>query len=100
MDLVVLLALIILVVFLFKDVKFLVYLIGIIEIFLRIMHYIGDHLGIRELNSLINNYLPSSIFDIIAKHSSGIIYEVLSWILVGAFIAFLYYLIRYFIKKK
>ncbi len=100
MDLAVLLILVILVVILFKDIKFLVYLIGIIEIFFRIVHYIGDHLGIGELNSLINNYLPSSIFNIIDKYSSGIIYDILSWVLVGAFIAFLYYLIRYFIKKK
>ena len=100
MDLAVLIILIIVVIVLFKDVKWFVYLMGIIEIFLRIMHYIGDNLGISEINSLIDKYLPDSIFSILGNYTSGIVYQILSWILVIIFIWFLFYLIRYFIKKK
>ncbi len=99
-DLVVLIALIIIVAFLSRDIKYLVYLIGIIEIFLRLIHYIGDHLGMPDLNKVINNHFPSSIFKILSKYTSGIIYDILSWILVCIFIAFLFYLIRYLIRKK
>lgn len=100
MDLAVLVILLVLVIVLFRDVKWCVYLIGIVEIFFRILHYIGDHLGVYELNLLINNYLPDSIFSVLARYSSGIIYDALSWLLVGCFCVFLFYLIKYFFRKK
>lgn len=100
MELVVLLVLIVLVIVLLKDIKWVTYLLGIIEIFLRIVHYIGDHLKIAELNNFINGYLPNSLFSVLSKYSSGIVYDILSWILLGFFIFFLCYLVRYLLKRK
>lgn len=95
MDLAVLLILIIIVVLVLKDVKWVTYLIGIVEIFLRLIHYIGDNLKIASLNNFINEYFPTSIFAIIGKYSSGVVYDILSWILVLFLIWFLIYLVKY-----
>ena len=66
MDLIIFLLLLALVVFLLRDIKWVTYLIGIIEIFLRLVHYIANHLGIPEVATFVNNNLPGSIFDILA----------------------------------
>lgn len=95
MDLAVLLILIIIVILILKDVKWVTYLIGIIEIFLRLIHYIGDNLKIASLNNFINEYFPTSIFAIIGKYSSGVVYDILSWVLVLFLIWFLIYLVKY-----
>ncbi len=95
MDLAVLLILIIIVVLVSKDVKWVTYLIGIVEIFLRLIHYIGDNLKIASLNNFINEYFPTSIFAIIGKYSSGVVYDILSWVLVLFLIWFLIYLVKY-----
>ena len=95
MDLAVLIILIIIVVLVLKDVKWVTYLIGIVEIFLRLIHYIGDNLKIVSLNNFINEYFPTSIFAIIGKYSSGVVYDILSWVLVLFLIWFLIYLVKY-----
>ena len=95
MDLAVLLILIIIVVLVLKDVKWVTYLIGIVVIFLRLIHYIGDNLKIASLNNFINEYFPTSIFAIIGKYSSGVVYDILSWVLVLFLIWFLIYLVKY-----
>ena len=100
MDLALLVILLVIVIAVFRDVKLMVYLVGILEIFFRVFHYIGDHLGVYELNLLIDNYLPDSIFSIFAKYTSGVIYDVLSWTLVICFLMFLFYLIKYFFSRR
>ena len=100
MDLAVLLILIIIVVLVLKDVKWVTYLIGIVEIFLRLIHYIGDNLKIASLNNFINEYFPTSIFAIIGKYSSGVVYDILSWVLVLFLIWFLIYLAKYLFGSR
>ena len=53
MDLLFLVILVIVVAIVFQDTKRLVYLIGILEVFFRLIHGIGDRLGISELNALL-----------------------------------------------
>lgn len=100
MDLAVLLILIIIVVLVLKDVKWVTYLIGIVEIFLRLIHYIGDNLKIASLNNFIDEYFPTSIFAIIGKYSSGVVYDILSWVLVLFLIWFLIYLVKYLFGSR
>ena len=83
-----------------KDVKWVTYLIGIVEIFLRLIHYIGDNLKIASLNNFINEYFPTSIFAIIGKYSSGVVYDILSWVLVLFLIWFLIYLVKYLFGSR
>ena len=100
MDLIILILLIIAVVVAYRDFKFVTYLIGILEIFFRLIHYIGDNLSLININPFVNKYILSSLFSIIGKYTTGIVYDILSWILVGVFAAFLFYLVKYLIKKK
>ena len=100
MDLIIFLILIVLVVIFFKDVKFVTYLIGILEIFFRIMHYLGDNLPFVNINPFVDNHIPASVFSIVDSYTMGIVEAILSWVLVVFFIMFLVYLIKYFFKMK
>ena len=100
MDLIILLILIVIVIMVYRDVKFLVYLLGTLELLFRLIHHIGDKLGINDINAFINRYIPSSLFSIFEKYTTGIVYEIISWSLILAFGAFLYYLVKYIIVKK
>lgn len=100
MDLAVLIILIVVVVILLKDIKWVTYLIGILEIFLRLVHYIGDKLGISEINDFINRIFPTSLFGLLSNYTSGIVYEIFSWILVVFLVWFLIYLLNYLFKGK
>ena len=100
MDLIIFLLLVAVVVFLLRDIKWVTYLIGIVEIFLRLVNYIANHLGIPEIADFVNTNLPGSIFDILAKYSSGLFYDVLSWILVVFLVWFLIYLVNYLFSAR
>ena len=100
MDLAILVILIVVVVIMFRDIKWVSYLIGILELFFRLLHYIGDNLGVAELNSLIDAYLPTSTFSIVANYTTGAVYTVLAWIIVAFLCMFLYHNIKYFISKR
>lgn len=100
MDLIIIILLIVGVVVIYKDVKFVTYLIGILEIFFRLIHYIGDNITFINLNPFVNKYIPYSLFSIIEKYTSGVVSAIISWLLVAVFIMFLVYLVKYLIKKK
>lgn len=100
MDLVFLLILLVFVVFFFRDIKWITYAIGTMELFFRLIHWLGDHIGLSDVNGIINKYLPESLFSVIGKYTSGIIYDILSWILFGFFVFWFVYLIKYFSTKK
>lgn len=99
MDLIILLALIVIIAFFFRDYKNVVYFLGIVEIFFRIIHFIGDHLKISELNKFINDYIPQSLFTMLGKYANGLLYEILMWLLLAIFISLEVYLIKYFFKR-
>ncbi|MGM9879378.1 MAG: hypothetical protein ACI31R_05095 [Bacilli bacterium] len=100
MDLIILILLIIAVAVLYRDFKFVTYLFGILEIFFRLIHYIGDNIPLININPFVNKYIPSSLFSIIEKYTTGIVYDIISWLFILIFAMFLFYLVRYFIKKK
>ena len=99
MDLIIILVLIAIICFFFRDYKHAVYFIGIIEILFRVIHFIGDHLGVKDVNKVINEYVPDSLFSVLAHYSSGLLYEILMWLLVAMFISLEVYLVRYFFKR-
>lgn len=84
----------------FRDFKSVVYFLGILEVFFRLVHRIARLLGIKEFTAFINNYIPGSLEGIINNYSSGILNTVLIWILVLLFCYFEWYLIKYWVKKK
>lgn len=100
MDLIIFLILVALVIFLLRDIKWVTYLIGILEIFLRLVNYIANHLGISEVADFVNDNIPDSLFTILANYSSGLFYDVLSWILIAFLVWFLIYLISYLFRAR
>ena len=99
MDLVILVILVIIILIWFKNFNSFVYFLGITEIFFRIMHFIGDNIGIKEVNNVINNYIPSSLFSVLSNYSNGLLYTILSWGLLICFIVLEVNLIKYFFKR-
>ena len=87
-------------VMIFKKFSSLIYYIGIIDIFLRILDFIANNLKIPVLSDFINTYFPNSVSNIIEIYSSGIFTTVLSWLLLVVYIILDFYLIRIFWKKK
>lgn len=100
MDLIIIGILIIATVIFFRKFSNVVYIICIIDIFLRILNKIDILLGVPEYSNLVNKYFHSSIQNIIDSYSSGIINTILSWILLGIYVVFLFYVIRTFFRKK
>jgi len=100
MDLALVVILLLVVLFFFRDIKWVTYLLGTIELFLRLLHWFGDHIGLPELNNVIDLYLPTSLFSLIGKYTNGLIYELLCWVLFGFLFFWLIYLVKYFFGKK
>ena len=100
MDLIVILVLVVFTLIFFRRFSNVVYIICIIDIFLRIVDRLDLLLGVPEFSNLVNTYLHDSMLHIIDSYSSGIIYTILSWVLLGIYIVFLFYVIRTFFRKK
>lgn len=84
----------------FKDFKSVVYFIGIIDIFFRLLHKLVSLIHVSFLDDFVSDYIPSSVEAIIDNYSSGILNTVLVWVLFLLYVYFLYYLIKYWVKKK
>ena len=100
MDLIIIVLLILVIGFVFRDFKSVVYLFGILEIFFRLLHQIALKLNVPAFTTFINNYIPSSLSALLDKYADGLLFEVLEWLLIIIFIWFLVYLVEYFIHKK
>lgn len=100
MDLIIILILILAVAFFFKDFKNVVYFLGILEIFFRLIHFIATHLKVKEFIDLVNKYIPSSLIEVIGKYANGLLYDIFVWVLIGMFCCLEFYLVKYFIKRK
>ena len=101
-DLIILIILLILVIMFFKRFSSFVFFIAIVDIFLRIITFIKNNIGLKDIKHILNKYLPENIFQIIDKYtkSSTIINTILKWSFVIIMIIFLYYIIKIFMKKK
>lgn len=99
-DLIVLIVLILVVVMFFKRFSSFVFFMAIVDIFLRIMAFIRDNCGLKDVANLLAKYFPSSIFAIIDKYTNGIVTVILDWIFVIIMCIFLGYIIKIFIHKK
>lgn len=100
MDLIILFVLIAIIVIIRRDFMSFIYSLGAIEILFRVLHFIGNNLGIVELKRIIDTYIPTSIISIFAKYSNGLFYDVLVWIFVIFMGVLDYYLFKYLIKRK
>ena len=99
-DLIVLILLILVVVMFFKRFQSFVFLIAIIDIFLRILTFIKYHIGLKDVSAVIGKYIPESIIAIIHRYSSGLVATILDWAFVIIMMFFLGYIFKIFLHKK
>ena len=99
-DLIVLIVLILLVIMFFKRFSSFVFFVAIVDIFLRILTFIKNNMGLKDVSAIIGKYIPESIISIIHKYSSGLVATILDWTFVVIMIIFLSYIIKIFMKKK
>lgn len=100
MDLVILVILIGIVIFFFKQFSSFVYFMAIADMFFRIFHLIAVTLNIAEFSAFVNKYIPTSIPGIINTYSTGIFNTLLICGYIILMLIFEFYTIRIFIKKK
>ena len=100
LDLVIVIALVIFAICWFRSFSKSVYAFAIIDIFLRLIHYIALNLGIKEFSRWVNHIFPNSIPAIIDRYSNGLLYTILIWVYIVIMVFFLGYTIRTFIRKR
>lgn len=101
-DLIVLIVLILIVIMFFKRFSSFVFFMAIIEIFLRILAFIKNNIGLPDVSAIIGKYLPENMFAIINKYTGTIplLNTILKWVFVIIMAIFLSYIIKIFINKK
>ena len=82
-----------------RFIKF-VYAFAIIDMFLRLIHFVASLFKIKEFTRWVNNIFPGSIPSIMDKYTNGVLYTILLWIYAGLMVFFLGYTIRAFIRKR
>ena len=91
--LIILVILIIVVGIFFKDFKSVVYFMGIVDIFFRLLHKLISLIDVKVINDFVRMYIPSSLEAIIDNYSTGILNTVLIWVLFLIYVCFLVYLV-------
>lgn len=100
MDLIVFIIIVVLVVCFFRKFSSFVYIIGIIDLILRILTLIDMNINWPSVNAFIESYIPNSILAIINNNSTGIINSIAIWVYIICLGIFVYYVFRTFLKKK
>ena len=96
---IIVIAIILLVIAIFDKKKSDVFIaFGLVDVFLRIMDYIGKH-TIDVVNNIINKIFPNSIGAIITNYSTGVLEDILMWVYVFLMGLFFYYVLRALIKR-
>ena len=100
MDAVIIIILLVVVGFYFKRFDKIIMGIGIVDIFLRIFNYLVNNIQINGISEYVEKYLPASIPAIINNYTKDMIADMLMWVYVICMGIFLFYCVRYFIRKK
>ena len=100
MDGIIVIILLIVVGFYYRKFDKVIMAVGIIDIFLRLFNYLINNIQINGISEYIEKYLPGSIPSIINNYTEDILANLLMWIYVIFMGIFLFYVVRYFIKKK
>lgn len=101
MDVIILIAIIVLFVFLFKKTfSSFVYAVAVTDIFFRIITYLKIKLTSGALYAFLDKNIPSNIPAVIEKYTNYEFSTVLIWGYVILMIVFEFYAIRTFMRKK
>ncbi len=101
-DLIILIVGIILVIMFFKRFSSFVFFVAIVDIFLRILAFIKNNIGLNDVAAVIGRYLPENVIAIIEKYTYSVplLCQILKWCFVLIMAIFLVYIIKIFINKK
>ena len=101
-DIILLIIGIIVVIMFFKRFSSFVFFVAIVDIFLRILAFIKNNIGLKDVSKVIGKYLPENIIAIIEKYtySMPFVCTLLKWCFVFIMSIFLVYIIKIFLKKK
>lgn len=101
-DLIILIVALILVIVFFKRFSSIVFFFAIIEIFLRIISFIKNNIGLSDVSKLLDKYIPENMFFIIDKYTYEIpsLCIILKWCFVIIMAIFLGYIIKIFVRRK
>jgi len=100
LDLVVVLIIIVLGLIKYKNASSYVYLFCASDMAFRILSFLKNNINMGSINSFINKYIPSSIYDVIVKYTGGTIEQLLIWVYVIVFAVFLYYTIKSLLNRR
>ena len=101
-DLIVLIIGIIVVIMFFQRFSSFVFFVAIVDIFLRILAFVKNNIGLEDIAQVIGKYLPENVIAIIEKYTSSIpaVCILLKWCFIGIMTIFLVYITKIFINKK
>lgn len=99
-DVVLLIVLIVAGVCYFRRLDSSVYFIASLDIFFRILTFIKNNLGVKEISEFIGKYFPESIPAVVYKYTDGVVSDILVWIYVIMFAVFLFYTVQILWKKR
>lgn len=71
---------------------------GLIDIFLRLINYIGNH-TIKEIADVVNKIFPNSIAAIITHYTSGTLSTILMWGYILLMVIFFIQVSKMFFKR-
>ena len=100
LDAVIVIALVVFAFCWFRRFSKFVYAFAIIDMFLRLIHFVADLFKIKDFTRWVNSIFPGSIPSIMTKYTNGVLYTILIWVYAGLMIFFLGYTIRTFIRKR
>ena len=98
MDIIIIFIILLIAALVFKKVSNVIIFFGLIDIFLRIINYIGNN-TIKEVKEFINKFLPSSIPNVISNYSEGVLESILMWGYILLMILFIYYVFRMLLHR-
>ncbi len=99
-DLIVLAIILLLVVICFRKFSSFVYVIGLLDIFLRALTLVKNNIGLPDVAALIGKYIPESIPAIIGRYTNGVVFTLLVWVFIILDFIFFSYVFRTFWRKK
>ena len=101
-DIILLIVGVILVIMFFKRFSSFVFFMAIVDLFLRILAFVKNNIGLKDVATVIGKYLPENVFSIIEKYTYSIptLCMILKWCFVILMAIFLGYIIKIFINKK
>ena len=98
MDILIIFIILLIVALVFKRASNVIIFFGLIDVFLRILDYIGNN-TIESVNEIINKIFPDSIPAIIKVNSSGILESILMWGYILLMLLFVYYVFRMLLHR-